>query len=109
MPLDDESSLSLLASLQREIDEMLAVTRREADEIRQRAKREASRYVSEERAALAAVEAAAFEETLKEGERRLEQAAAANTAALAALRDRLERRLLEAIDAVVASVTEDLS
>lgn len=109
MQADLDSSLSLVAALEREIDEMLAATRREADEIKQRGRRETSTYVTQQRAALAALEARAFEEMLKEGQRQLEEAAAETTAALTDLRERLARRLPDAIDAVVAIVTEDLS
>lgn len=109
MLMSDESPLPLIESLQREIDEMLAVTRREADDIRQRARREASAYVAKERAALAAAEQDAFDRTVADGESEVETARAQRDAALTALRDRLARRHAEAAALVVRMVTEDLA
>jgi hypothetical protein len=104
----DESPLPLIASLQREIDEMLAVTRRETDEMRRRARSDASAYVATERVALAAAEQEAFDRAASEGEREVETARARCQAALTALGDRLARRHTEGVVTVVRVVTEDL-
>ena len=105
----DESPLPLVASLQREIDEMLAVTRREADEIRQRARQQASAYVATERAALTAAEQEAFDRAVSIGDGEIEAACAHQQVSVTALRDRLARRHSEAVAAVVRIVMEDLT
>jgi hypothetical protein len=105
----DESPLPLIASLQREVDEMLAVTRRETDEIRQRARQQATAYVAKERAALAAAEQEAFDRAVSIGGEEVEAARARHQASIVALQDRLARRHSEAVAAVVRIVTEDLT
>ena len=109
MASGDESPVPLIASLQREIDEMLAVTRRETDEIRRRARQDASAYVAKERAALVTAEQEAFDRAVSDGEREAGAARARCEAALTALADRLVRRHGEAVAEVVRMVTEDLT
>ena len=102
---DADSSVPLLVSLQREIDAMLAVTEREAAEIRDRARRDTSEHVARERAALASAEQEAFDCELAAADRQLTNVAADGAAALAALRDRLDRLLADAAGVVVDAVT----
>jgi vacuolar-type H+-ATPase subunit E/Vma4 len=96
-----------MVSLQREIDEMLAVTRREAEEIRQGARRDAAARVAEERAALAAAEQEAFDRALAEGRNAVEAARSGSEAHLASLRDRLARRHEDSVSIIVRMATED--
>ena len=86
---------------------MLEVSRSEAEDIRQRALRQASELARDERAGLAAAEGAAFERAMTAGRKAVEDLAADHAAALTALRQRVEARMSEAVQAIVEVVTED--